>query len=299
MKKKSHSLKSLPVMILILLLIGFSVVACGSEEEGGGGGEEATSSASSQEESTSGGSSEEEATETEDSSGSETSTEEEATTEEESASQPTATPVPAVELEALTNLNLRKGPGTNYGVVGSLAQGETAKITGKNQDGSWFKIETDSGEAWISGSADLVEVDQSLLSGVPVAEAPPAPRYDSSNPAVQLFLNEIPLVVYHERSYTCASYGGLNNLLDDVKPGHVLGPHSGNFVYQDNNVLFKYTGNGFELLREAPEAGFEEGKTLPFERALELIEKGELVWTGMKGEWPAKGVTGCDPNANP
>lgn len=195
------------------------------------------------------------------------------------------------------NLNLRQGPGTNYGRVGSLPADTGVTVVGRNSDSSWLLVQTESGEAWMSGQADFVSVDSAALAGLPVVDAPP-PAYDASNPMVQRVLNEIPLVVLHGGNHTCASHGGVNNLLPEVADGNVIGPHSGDFVLNGDNVLFEYSGGSLRLMKESAVARFENGeKFLPFEQAMQLFASGDIVWTGTLGDWPARGVTGCDPAA--
>jgi hypothetical protein len=195
------------------------------------------------------------------------------------------------------NLNMRTGPGTNYPVVAALPAGTEVNVVGRNEDSSWLLVKTGSDEGWISGEADFVEVDAAALSGVPVAEAPEL-GYDANNPAVRQVLNEIPLVVHHESSQTCASHAGLNNL-ENVANGNIIGPHSGDFVLNNvDNVLFEYTNGTLQLIKENPVARFDnDQKNLSFERAMQLFASGEIVWTGTIGEWPARGVTGCDLSA--
>ncbi len=202
-----------------------------------------------------------------------------------------------VEVEALTNLNQRQGPGTNYGVVGSLPQGETATAVGRNEDGSWILVRTESGdEVWMSASGEFIQANGDIMS-LAVVEAS-APAYDASNPMVNKVLNEIPLVVHHPDSFTCASHGGLNNLEADVAEGNVIGPHSGDFVYNGNNVLFKKVNGSIVLINENPIARFEGGaETMPLAQALQRFADGQIVWNGTLGDWPARGVTGCDPAA--
>jgi hypothetical protein len=61
-------------------------------------------------------------------------------------------------------INVRAGPGTDFGIVGSLAQGNTATILARNEAADWLQIETPQGIGWIF--APLVE------ASVPVAELP-------------------------------------------------------------------------------------------------------------------------------
>jgi hypothetical protein len=66
------------------------------------------------------------------------------------------------------------------------------------------------------------------------------------------------------------------------------------------NVLFKYTGGTVQLVRESSGDSFPNGETaIPLDRALQMVGNGEVTWTGRYGEWPARGVTNCDPAAKP
>lgn len=95
--------------------------------------------------------------------------------------QPTDTPTPSVPMVTVKqNMNVRGGPGTNYPVIGSGSSGDTTKITGRNQDGSWVQVEypSDDGRGWLY--APLVDVSGDV-STMPVAQAsmdplPPPPE---------------------------------------------------------------------------------------------------------------------------
>jgi hypothetical protein len=152
----------------------------------------------------------------------------------------------------------------------------------------------------MTGGAEYVEIDAAALAKVPVVEAPPL-AFNASNAQVNRVLNQIPLVVHHPDHDTCASHAGLNNLLPSVIDGNVIGPHSGDFVLVGKeNVLFEYSNGTFQLIRDNPIARFDNGeKYLSLETAMKMFEKGEIVWTGNFGEWPARGVTGCDESAQP
>ncbi len=197
---------------------------------------------------------------------------------------------------ALSNLNLRGGPGTNYSVIGRLSEGDTVKIIGRNEDSSWLQVESEAGTAWITADPSLVKVEGHELSALPVVEAPPL-SYNPSNPRVNMVLNQIPLVLYNAQSFTCASHAGINNLnLIPLAESNVIGPHAGDFVYKGDNVLFKYTGGSLHLIKENPIARFEGGaETLPFDKAMQSFQNGDIVWTGQLGQSPGRGVTGCDP----
>ena len=201
----------------------------------------------------------------------------------------------AVKAETLVNINLREGPGTNYLKVGEVAENSEVTVVGRNEDSSWLLVETDGKQAWISADPELVKVDGALVAGLPVVDAPDL-AYDARNPKVHEVLDLIPLVIHHEGSFTCASHGGIDNLLPEVKDGNVIGPHAGDFVWIDQgNVLFKNSNGGLVLIRENPIARFEGGaESLPLAQALKMFETGEIVWNGVLGQSPARGVTGCD-----
>ncbi len=199
--------------------------------------------------------------------------------------------------QALTNLNLRQGPGTDYAIAGKLPESAEIAVVGRNEDSSWLYVRTDSGdEVWLINNPELVKVDADSVKALSAVESPPPP-YNVNNSEVNKALNEIPFVIHHENSFTCASHGGLNHLLPEVTEGHVLGPLSGDLVYKGNNVLFKRSGNSFVLIREDPVARFEGDKeSLSFTEAMKLFEAGEITWTGDFGK-PGRGVPGCDPKA--
>jgi hypothetical protein len=206
--------------------------------------------------------------------------------------------IEGIAAKALVNLNVRRGPGTNYAIVGNIPAESQVTVIGRNADSSWLRVKSAAGESWISGASDLVAVDSALLATLPVISAPP-PAFDANNPNVKRILHEIPLVVYHGGRHTCASHGGLNNLFD-VANGNVLGPHSGDFVLGHDNVLFEYSNGTVQLIKENSIARFENGeKYLSFEEAMQRFASGEIVWTGSLGDWPARGVTGCDLSASP
>lgn len=209
---------------------------------------------------------------------------------------------PEVKAQARVNLNLRQGPGTQYALVGSLPVGAELRLVGRNEDSSWLVAE-DEGQnrVWLSADPELTQVDPDLVTDLPVVSLSPAPlAYDASDVNVNNVLNQIPLVIHNPDSFTCASQAGLNNL-GSLAEGNVIGPHSGDFVHPElGNVLFRYTNGSLVLIRENPNDRFADGSaSLPLETALRMFQSGELVWTGRLGEWPARGVTGCDQSARP
>lgn len=208
---------------------------------------------------------------------------------------------PTAQLRTLTSVNLREGPGTNYPTLGGLPADAELTAVGRNEAGSWLLVETETGQAWMTGNSNYVEIDPKALAELPLVEAS-SPAYDASNVQVNQVLNQIPLVVYHADRFTCASHAGLNNLLPSVAEGNVIGPHSGDFAFvgQGGNVLFEYSGGTLRLIRDNPIARFDgDQKYLSLGTTLKMFEEGQIVWTGGFGAWPARGVPGCDESAKP
>ncbi|RME44838.1 MAG: SH3 domain-containing protein, partial [Caldilineae bacterium] len=85
---------------------------------------------------------------------------------------PTATPTPENLRPMVTAsegpVNLRSGPGTNYPRVGSLRQGDSLEIVGRNADSSWWQVSTVNGLVWIAAS---VTTAQNVSGAIPVVEA--------------------------------------------------------------------------------------------------------------------------------
>jgi hypothetical protein len=87
---------------------------------------------------------------------------------------PTSTPSTASVYPKDALVNCRLGPGTAYILMGALREGQSAEVTGKNPQGSWYYIKdpgNPDGFCWVS--ADFVEVDGSV-DAVPTVN-PPAP----------------------------------------------------------------------------------------------------------------------------
>ncbi|MDE0068776.1 MAG: SH3 domain-containing protein [Caldilineaceae bacterium] len=64
--------------------------------------------------------------------------------------RPTATSTPVQPYIRITrNMNVRLGPDTTYAVVGYATIGQEFDITGRNADGSWWRIEFEGGDGWI------------------------------------------------------------------------------------------------------------------------------------------------------
>jgi uncharacterized protein YraI len=86
---------------------------------------------------------------------------------------PPASPTPESALvTSNVNSNVRNGPGTNYGVIGGLAEGESALVTGRNAASSWWQISYGGGSGWVANS---VVTANAQAFNAPVVSAPPPP----------------------------------------------------------------------------------------------------------------------------
>ena len=66
-------------------------------------------------------------------------------------STPTATPTVFGVVRSARRANVRRGPGTNYGIINSLAPGSGVQILGSNEDDDWYRVALDDGAVgWIS-----------------------------------------------------------------------------------------------------------------------------------------------------
>ena len=123
----------------------------------------------------------------------------ETTAEPAATEAPTAEPTPAeantvVRLTATQTVNARRGPGTNYPVIGRLSAGQAFPVTGKNARGDWYQFDLDGQPAWVianlvnvSGDPAAVQVAQNIPAvptARPTAAAAAAPDFTAgSTPA--------------------------------------------------------------------------------------------------------------------
>ena len=74
-------------------------------------------------------------------------------------------------------MNVRRGPGTNYGVIGIASAGETFDITGKNANGSWWRIDYKGQNAWIYAAyVQATNADRIRSVPTPASPATPTPQ---------------------------------------------------------------------------------------------------------------------------
>ena len=103
----------------------------------------------------------------------------------EPAESPTETPTstPQIAQLVLNDLvNIRSGPGTTYGLVGSGQQGNIFRITGKNSDGSWWQIDYNGQAGWVFGQLVAVTGGEAVAVAQNIPPAPVAPPINTPVP---------------------------------------------------------------------------------------------------------------------
>ena len=94
---------------------------------------------------------------------------------------PTPTPVPAACTPSATaniGLNVRSGPSVDYPVIGGIHEGETAQVTGRSGDSTWWQIVHQGSQGWVSAKYVVV----ACTENVPVVVAPTPPPPTSPPP---------------------------------------------------------------------------------------------------------------------
>jgi hypothetical protein len=82
--------------------------------------------------------------------------------------EPELVSAPILSAAATDIANVRRGPGTNFAVVGGLQAGDEISVLGRNSAGDWLQFNADGETAWVF--AELVMVDGDIDS-LRVAEA--------------------------------------------------------------------------------------------------------------------------------
>lgn len=79
-------------------------------------------------------------------------------------------------------LNVRNGPGTNYGIVTQVRQGAELPVVGQVENCAWLQVLTDAGdEGWVSGNARFTALAGGVCGDVPRVTAPAAPPPSSGS----------------------------------------------------------------------------------------------------------------------
>jgi uncharacterized protein YraI len=98
----------------------------------------------------------------------------------------TPSPTPTTEtqpvLQAVADVNVRSGPGTNYNVLGLLRAGQAVEAVGRSPEGAWWQIvfpPNTGALGWVVGTY----VQPNAAAGdVPVVSGPPSPPTNTPSP---------------------------------------------------------------------------------------------------------------------
>lgn len=72
-------------------------------------------------------------------------------------------PAPASpEVTTNSSINIRSGPGTAYDIVGTAEGGATFKVTGKNEENTWWQIDFNGQPAWVFGELVTATVAEAV-----------------------------------------------------------------------------------------------------------------------------------------
>lgn len=136
------------------------------------------------------------------------------------ASEPAPEPSQQAQLIAPGAVNIRSGPGLNYGVIGALSANTAMPIVGRNGEGTWWQIKTPNDtRGWVANSV----VEASNADAVPVTQAPPPPTAPvAAQPAADTNPPpppepEQPKYQYSPTGWYDDGNAGLTRFLGDIK----------------------------------------------------------------------------------
>lgn len=107
--------------------------------------------------------------------------------------RPTATSTPAQPFIRIAsrNMNVRSGPGVNYTVIGYATSGQEFDITGKNADGTWWRIDFEGENAWIYAPyvtdfyADRIRPVPTPVPPMPTPDPTPVPQTETEYSSIE------------------------------------------------------------------------------------------------------------------
>jgi hypothetical protein len=85
---------------------------------------------------------------------------------------------------ALQDVNIRSGPGTQFGILSYIAEGQTAKVTGVSANGNWWRVicpDDSVGSCWVSALSSLTKPTDG-----PPPETPPITKADVQSVEIQI-----------------------------------------------------------------------------------------------------------------
>ena len=141
-----------------------------------------------------------------------------------------------------SNLNVRKGPGTNYDSIGKLYEGNKVSIIARN--GEWYKIKFDSGYGYVSNK--YIQISSGTT---------PTPKLDNFSDLVTTLLNEATsYLAQHPNKDKTPNECALNVLrsFKYYKPDWfaTLGPTETNFIEYLKTNKSVFWNNLYDYIKE-------------------------------------------------
>lgn len=170
---------------------------------------------------------------------------------------PTPTPPPYVfGIVTVDALNVRWGPGIEYGYAGAVYKGDKVVVSGQELDGSWLKIEaSDGGIGWVNARFIEILEGNTELAIIPTPPLPPIPNSDDEEIVLRsltigrLDVNEIErqsilsqIGPYQEHWYTFFEVDTETVVLFMFKPNvnffgdHFIGDNVEAFLYDQHQL---------------------------------------------------------------
>jgi uncharacterized protein YraI len=204
-----------------------------------------------------------------------------ATTALTTTNAPTATATPSITARltiAQEMVNVRLGPGTDYGLAGEATQGQVFDIVGKNQQGDWWQVCCINGQqVWVFNQLATVQNTEAVpvitdLPALPVAQAPtvatPAPAQPPAAAPTQA-PTQAPAAAPTDTpapaapppaADACAGIGG-DGCKFRVSGGPKFQPNGGTELKLQ--LMFKHSGDGNRPQGSYFVAMFKDGQKLP------------------------------------
>jgi hypothetical protein len=191
---------------------------------------------------------------------------------------PTDTPAAKAQVVVEQDLvNVRLGPGIDYGLAGEVTKGQTFDVIGKNQQGDWWQICCVNGQqVWIFGALARAENTAAVqvvtdLPPKPVAQAPtPAPQ-PTPTPEPQVQAPPPPA------ADPCANIGG-DGCKFKIRGGPKFQANGGNELKLQ--LMFMHSGDGGRPQGSYFVAMFKDGQKLPIDdrtrSQVDIRQQGQL-----------------------
>lgn len=114
-------------------------------------------------------------------------------------------------IQALVNVNIRSGPGTNYGIVGNIAAGQVALVTGAMPDGSWWRVicpDDSVGNCFVVNDPSLTQPTTPPGGNAPINETGEAIVEDLEVRLLESFPVQVEAVVRGQLPDACTTIQG-------------------------------------------------------------------------------------------